>query len=57
MGIHQSDVLGGALFALTHFKALCFKASHFLFYLFPSIVDDIHIIGPPTIVSFANEHF
>jgi hypothetical protein len=25
--------------------------------LFPSIVDDIHIIGPFSIVSFAYEHF
>jgi hypothetical protein len=60
MGTHQGDFLGGGgLFALAHFKALCSIISHFPFCLFPSIVDDIHIIGPhpPSIISFAYEHF
>jgi hypothetical protein len=48
---------GGALFALAHFRALCSIASHFPSCLFPSIVDDIHILNPPSIVSFAYEHF
>jgi len=47
----------GALFALTHFKALHYIANHFHYCIFPSIVDDIHIIGPPSIVSYAYEHF
>jgi hypothetical protein len=46
MGTHQGDPLGGALFALTHLKALRSKTNHFPSYLFPSITDDIHIIGP-----------
>jgi hypothetical protein len=37
--------------------ALFFIARHFLVCLFPSIVDDTHIIGPFFIVSFAYEHF
>jgi hypothetical protein len=42
MGTHQGDPLGGgALFALT-IKRLIIS----LFCLFPSIIDDIHIIGP-----------
>ncbi len=45
MGTYQNDPLGRALFTLTHFKALHFIASHFLSCLFPSIVDDSHIIG------------
>jgi hypothetical protein len=57
MGIHQGDPLGGALFALAQFKVLRFTASHFPSYLFPYIVDDIHIVGLPSIVSFAFEHF
>jgi len=57
MGIHQGDLLGRALFTLAHFKALCFTTHHFPFCLFPSIVDDIHIIGPISIVSFGYEHF
>jgi hypothetical protein len=57
MGTCQGDPLGGALFVLFHLRALCSIISHFPFCLFPSIVDDIHIIGPPSIVSFAYEHF
>jgi hypothetical protein len=57
MGIHQGDPLGGALFTLVHFKALRSIVSNFSSYLFPSIVHDTHIIGPPSIVSFAYEHF
>jgi hypothetical protein len=56
MGFRQGDPLGGTLFALTHFKTLCSIANHFLFCLFPSIIDDTHIIGLPSIVSFAYEH-
>jgi hypothetical protein len=57
MGTHHSDPLGRALFALTHFNALRFIANDFPSCLFPSIVDDTHIIGPFSIVSFAYEHF
>jgi hypothetical protein len=56
-GIRQSDPLRGALFALIHFKALCFIVNHFPFCLFLFIVDDIHIIGPLSIVPFIYEHF
>jgi len=51
------DPLGGALFILAHFKALCFIANHFSSYLFPSITNDIHIIHPLLIVSSTYEHF
>jgi hypothetical protein len=43
MGIRQGDHLGGALFALTHFRAFHFITNHFPFYLFSSITNDIHI--------------
>jgi hypothetical protein len=56
MGIHQGDPLGGALFALTHFRALCFIVNHFPSCLFPFIVNDTHSIGPLSIVSSAYEH-
>jgi hypothetical protein len=46
MGTRQSDLLEMALFTLVHFKALCSIANCFPSCLFPSIVDDIHIIGP-----------
>jgi len=46
MGTHQGNLLRGALFSLIHLRALYSTISHFLSYLFPSITDDIHIIGP-----------
>jgi hypothetical protein len=57
MGIHQGDPLGRALYALAHFRALCSTTNHFPSCLFLSIADDIHIIGPLSIVSCAYEHF
>jgi len=47
MGIHQTNPLGNALFTLTHLKVLRFTVNHFPSYLFPSITNDTHIIGPP----------
>jgi hypothetical protein len=57
MGTCQGDPLGGALFVLAHFRALHFIVSHFTSCLFPSIIDDTHIIGPLSIVSSIYEHF
>ncbi len=48
---------GGGSGPLAHFRALHFIINHFHFCLFPSIVDDIHIIGPPSIILYAYEHF
>jgi hypothetical protein len=56
MGTRQNDSLGETLFALVHFKGLCFTASHFLSCLFPSITDNIHIISPFYFMS-TYEHF
>jgi hypothetical protein len=38
--------LGRALFVLTHFRTLYFTSNLFFSCLFPSIMDDIHIISP-----------
>jgi len=57
MGIRQGGPLGRALFVLAHFRALCSIANRFPSYVFPSIVDDTHIINPPSIVSSPYEHF
>jgi hypothetical protein len=57
MGICQCDPLGGALFALAHFKALHFIVSYFPSCLFPSITNDIHKIGSLSIISYVYEHF
>jgi hypothetical protein len=50
MGTYQNDPLEGALFVLAHFRALRFIANCFPFCLFPSIANDIHIIGPILII-------
>jgi len=53
MGTHQDDPEGGgALFALAHFRVLCFIVNHFASSLFLSITDETHIAGPPLIVSY-----
>jgi len=57
MGTCQGDPLGGALFALIDLKKLYFTFNHFPSYLFPSIIDDIHIIDPLSIISSTYEHF
>jgi hypothetical protein len=57
METHQGDPLGMVLFTLTHFRALCFISSCFPSYLFPSITNDMHIIGPHSIISSTYEHF
>ncbi len=54
---HVKVILRGTLIFFTHFRALDFIVSNFPSCLFPSIVDDTHIIGPFSIVSFAYEHF
>jgi hypothetical protein len=48
MGICQNHFLGKALFALTHFRALHFTINHFPSYIFPSIINNTHIINPPS---------
>jgi hypothetical protein len=57
MGTHKGDPLGRALFALAHFKGLHSIANIYFFCLFPSIIDDTHIISPPSIVSSPCEQF
>jgi hypothetical protein len=57
METHQNDPLGRVLFALTHFRALLSIINYFSCCLFPSIIIDIHIIGPPLILSFDYEYF
>jgi len=57
MGTCLGDPLRETLFVLAHFKVLCFIGSCFLSCLFSSIVDNIHIMCPPSIVSFVYEHF
>ncbi len=58
MGIRQSDPFGGmGLFILAYFRALHSIANHFPYFLFSSVANDTHIIGPPSIVSSIYKHF
>jgi hypothetical protein len=57
MGIYQGDPLGGALFTLAHFSTLRSITNCFPSCVFPSIIDSIHIINPPSIISSTYEHF
>jgi len=52
MGTRQSDPLGGALFALAHFRALRSTTSFFPSRLVPSIANDTHIVAPLSIDHF-----
>jgi hypothetical protein len=56
IGIHQGDPLGGTIH-FNHFKALRSIVSHLPSCVFPSIVNDTHIISPFSIVSSVYEHF
>jgi len=47
---------GGGLFTLAHFKTLCSIVSELLSCLFPSIIDDTHILGPILIITSTYEH-
>jgi hypothetical protein len=40
------DPLGGMLFTLAHFCALRFTTTTHFTCVFPSLVDDTHIVGP-----------
>jgi hypothetical protein len=51
-------ILGGrGIILFVHFRALRFTTNHFPSCLFPSIADDIHIVGPLSIISSTYEHF
>jgi hypothetical protein len=57
IGTRQGDLMGGPLFVLIHFHALCSSTSLFPSCLFPSVANDTHIIGPTLIVSQVFHHF
>ncbi len=57
MGTYPKNPLGNVLYTLTHFKYLHSIINDFFSCLFPSIVDDTHIIGPLSIVSSTYKHF
>jgi hypothetical protein len=44
--IRQGDPLGGLLFTLAHYQALLKTIVQATNYVFPSLADDTHIVGP-----------
>jgi hypothetical protein len=56
-GFNKLIIWGATLFVLIHFKVLGSIANHCPSCLFPSIANNIHIIGPPSIVSSTYEYF
>jgi hypothetical protein len=56
-GTRQGDFLRSTLFALAHYQALLKTIVQTFSYLFPSLVDDTHIVGPMNEIIFAFDLF
>jgi hypothetical protein len=54
--MRQGDPLGGPLFALAHYQVLLETIAWALSYVFPSLADDTHIVGPLHFVTHAFDH-
>jgi len=54
--MRQGDPLGGPLFVLAHYWALLKTIAWALSYVFPSLIDDTHIVGPMSELSCAFDH-
>ncbi len=51
LGTRQGDPLGGPLFVLAHYRALLETIMWDFSYIFPSLVDNTHIMGPMNEIS------
>jgi hypothetical protein len=56
-GMRQSDPLKSLLFVLAHYRTFVETISWALNYVFPSLVDNTHIVGPVTKITYAFDHF
>jgi hypothetical protein len=54
--MRQGDPLKGLLFALTHYQTLLETIVQTPSYIFPSLVDDTHIMGPMNEITHAFDH-
>jgi hypothetical protein len=58
LGRHApSDPLVGPLFTLAHFHALWCSTRVSAYYIFPSLMDDTHIIGLSSTIHLTFNHF
>jgi len=55
-GTKQGDPLKGFLFALAHYQTLLKTIMQALNYVFPSLTDDIHIMGLMNEIIYAFDH-
>jgi hypothetical protein len=55
-GTRQGDPLRGFLFALAHYRTLLETIMRALNYVFPSLIDDIHIMGLMNEITYAFDH-
>jgi hypothetical protein len=52
----QGDPLEGLLFALAHYWTFLKTIAQAFNYIFPSLVDDTHIVGPLSEITFTFDH-
>ncbi len=52
----QGDRLKDSLFALAHYQALLKTIAQAPNYVFPSLMDDTHIVGPMNEITYAFDH-
>ncbi len=56
LGRRQCDPLGSHLFVLAHYQTFLETITHAPSYVFPSLMDDIHIVGPMNEITCAFDH-
>ncbi len=52
----QGDPLGGPLFVLAHYRTFLETITQAPNYIFPSLTDDTHIMGPKNEITYAFDH-
>ncbi len=57
LGMKQGDPLRGPLFVLAHYRTFLNTITWALSYVFPSLTDDTHIMGPLSEITCAFDHF
>jgi hypothetical protein len=56
VGMRHGDPLGGHLFALAHYRTFLETIMRVPNYVYPSLADDIHIVGPMNEITCAFDH-
>jgi hypothetical protein len=56
LGMRQGDPLGGLLFDLAHYRTFLKTIVRAPNYVYPSLMDDIHIMGPMNEITHAFDH-